>query len=294
MKSILIFSSLVMTLAIGCGGGESTPADGSTPPEDGGADAKLADGSVDAAADTDTPTPDTSPPDAEPDAGETDPFSFFVTSLDTMRSQSGSSDGFGGDLGGLAGADGICQTAAAAVGAGGKTWRAFLSVTDGGGGSPVNAIDRIGDGPWYDRNGRLVAMNIAGLIGDRPSGDAQTVDDLPDETGLALSILGDTHDVMTGSGEDGRLRSMSSATTCNDWTSSVGPGSESQVYCGHSWPRTGGPGGPGGGGSGGSHWISAHPMRGCSPGVNLVQDGPGSGDCVGCGGGWGAIYCFAL
>src|SRR5687768_1620379 len=68
---------------------------------------------------------DASPPDAAP----LPPFSFFVTSLETMRAQSGSVDGFGGDLGGLAGADAICQTAAANVGFGGKTWRAFLSVT---------------------------------------------------------------------------------------------------------------------------------------------------------------------
>jgi len=44
----------------------------------------------------------------------------------------------------------------------------------------------------------------------------------------------------------------------------------------------------------GQSWITAHRVRGCAPGVNLVQDGPGSGDCVGCGGGYGAIYCFAL
>src|SRR5262245_33405057 len=113
-------------------------------------------------------------------------FSFFVTSLATMRMQSGSQDGFGGNLGGLAGADAICQRAAADAGFGGKAWRAFLSVAKGPTGGPAHAIDRIGDGPWYDRNGRLVAMNRAGLLQARPAGDPQSVNDLPDEAGVGL------------------------------------------------------------------------------------------------------------
>ena len=52
---------------------------------------------------------------------------------------------------------------------------------------------------------------------------------------------------------------------------------------GHSWPA-----------QSGQHWIRAHTARGCSPGVNLVQNGPGTGTSVGAGGGWGGIYCFAL
>ena len=56
-----------------------------------------------------------------------------------------------------------------------------------------------------------------------------------------------------------------------------------QYNAGHSWPA-----------QSGQSWIAAHPLRGCAPGVNLIQDGPGSGDCVGCSGGYGGIYCFAL
>ncbi|MBK9033435.1 MAG: hypothetical protein IPL61_19570 [Myxococcales bacterium] len=63
----------------------------------------------------------------------------------------------------------------------------------------------------------------------------------------------------------------------------VGPGSENLVRCGHAWPAMSG-----------MNWITAHRVRGCAPGVNLVQNGPGTGDTVGAGGGWGAIYCFAL
>ncbi|HTM22459.1 MAG TPA: hypothetical protein VL172_18185, partial [Kofleriaceae bacterium] len=218
--------------------------------------------------------------DAAPDADD-GPFSFFVTSLATMRAQSGSQDGFGGDLGGLAGADEICRQAAAAVGFGDKTWRAFLSVTDGGDGQPVNAIDRVGTGPWYDRAHRLVAADAAGLVQNRPDGDPAIMNDLPDETGAPLSLLGDAHDVMTGSDTEGHLLFDDPVTTCQDWTSAVGPGSEGQVAAGHSWPA-----------DSGSNWIAAHALRGCAAGVNLIQDGPGTGDCVGCSGGYGAIYCL--
>lgn len=207
-------------------------------------------------------------------------FSFFVTSLATMRSQSGSMDGFGGNLGGLTGADRICQNAAAAVGAGAKTWRAFLSTYNNG--TPIHAIDRIGSGPWYDRNGRLIAMNRAGLLtGNRPAGDAATINDLPDENGTPLTTLGDSHDVVTGSNTMGMLDGASAAATCNDWTD-ASAGSPT-VRLGHSWPA-----------SSGQHWIRAHTARGCSPGVNLTQNGPGTGTSIGAGGGWGGIYCFAL
>jgi hypothetical protein len=230
----------------------------------------------DATGSLDAGSPDAAPPEEK--------FSFFVTSLDTMRAQSGSADGFGGDLGGLAGADQICQTAAANVGFGHKTWRAFLSVAVGPDGVPVHAIDRVGDGPWYDRNGRLVAMDRAGLLSTRPAGDPQSVDDLPDEQGRGLTTFGDTHDILTGSNEQGMLDGTTPAATCQDWTSAVGPGSVNMVRCGHSWPAMSG-----------QHWIRAHRVPGCAPGVRTTFTPPGEeGDTVGGQGGWGGIYCFAL
>ncbi len=229
-----------------------------------------------------TPTPEAGATDAGADApAAATRFSFFITSLDTMRAQSGSQDGFGGDLGGLAGADKICTTAAAAVGFGHKTWRAFLSTYNAG--APVHAIDRIGPGPWYDRTGRLVAKDRAGLLSTRPAADTAIANDLPDETGQGIRRLGDSHDVMTGSNMMGQLDGTSEVATCNDWTSAVGPGSENKVRCGHSWPA-----------NSGQHWIQAHRLNGCAAGVNLIQNGPGMGNTVGAGGGWGAIYCFAL
>ena len=176
-----------------------------------------------------------------------EPFSFFVTSIGAMQDQSGSIDGFGGDLGGLEGADEICRKIAATVDAGHKTWRAFLSATDDGQGNVVHAIDRIGEGPWYDRNARLVASSLEGLLQERPDGDPQVAADLPNEFGIAQKQYGDNHDTLTGSNEQGQLNDPDPASTCQDWTSKVGPGSEKKVMGGHSWPREpkdddGGPG----------------------------------------------------
>ena len=75
-------------------------------------------------------------------------MSFFVTSTNP---------GKGGNLGGLAGADAHCQSLAAAVGAGSKTWHAYLSTNS------ANAKDRIGSGPWYNSKGVLIAQNVAEL-----------------------------------------------------------------------------------------------------------------------------------
>src|SRR5215217_7800194 len=71
-------------------------------------------------------------------------MSFFVTSVGS---------GKGADLGGLEGADQHCQRLAQAVGAGGKTWRAYLSTQGLGGATAVNARDRIGRGPWQNAKG---------------------------------------------------------------------------------------------------------------------------------------------
>src|SRR5580704_8430298 len=71
-------------------------------------------------------------------------MTFFVTSTPV---------GQGGDLGGLAGADAHCQELAAAVGAGNKIWRAYLSSTEPPNRKAVNARDRIGNGPWQNSKG---------------------------------------------------------------------------------------------------------------------------------------------
>src|ERR1700704_7080750 len=83
-------------------------------------------------------------------------MSFFVTSA---------GPGKGADLGGLEGADRICQQLAQAAGAGGKTWRAYLSTQAAGGGQAVNARDRIGNGPWVNFKKEPVAQNVDDLHG---------------------------------------------------------------------------------------------------------------------------------
>ena len=249
-----------------------------------------------------SPRGDTDGPLGEWCTGQDEDFSFFITSMDALWILSDSTPGdmnggFGGDFGGLEGADDICQTIAAATGFGHLTWHALLSATDDGAGNQVHAIERIGTGPWYDANGRLVATGIDGLLADdRPDGDARTVDDLPDECGVPLSLLGDSHDIITGSNQQGRLDSSDQNSTCDDWTSTTSgvtshPG-DGAVMCGHSFPRSssGGPPGPGGDGA---NWISDHGVAGCAPGAVIVQGRPG-GDCIGCNGGYGALYCFAL
>jgi hypothetical protein len=227
-------------------------------------------------------------------------FSFFVTSMQAMQKLSGKNEGFGGDFrfgkaDGLAGADEICrQTAELGMkGAGTKTWRAFLSAV----GPPVvNARDRIGTGPWYDAKGRLVSQTLADLFGARPKADAAIANDLPNERGEPNHFVGesgftpgvevDNHDTLTGSDQNGMLYQNNKSATCQDWTSSAGNGGQPRL--GHSWPRSKSTGV-------GAYWISDHEARGCAPGFYLDFEMPaGSGDCVGCGGGYGGIYCFAL
>jgi hypothetical protein len=237
----------------------------------------------------------------------TEKFSFFVTSLKAMIELSKNEDGFGGDLrfgetgdgAGLRGADKICTTIAEkSMPGNNKTWRAFLSATKGADGNPVHAIDRIGEGPWYDRAGRLVSQNKTSIANVRPEGaDEAIINDLPNEDGVPNHEpdLGqgevDNQDVLTGTNEEGMLFSMDAGSTCNDWTSSEESG---EPHCGHSWPRMGGPG-PGGGS--GNNWMSALDESGCAPGVWIVEAGPPGENgtkSVGDGGGYGGIYCFAL
>jgi hypothetical protein len=267
-------------------------------------------------------------------------FSFFVTSYEAMQRLAKTPNGFGGDLrygqpDGLAGADKICAEIAESsmVGASAKGWRAFLSVTQGPGGLPVHAIDRVGNGPWYDRLGRVVALTRAELANTRPGGaDPTILNDLPNEAGIPNhapdgTMQVDNHDVLTGTNSMGQLFSSDWKFTCHDWTSSLGADGTPRV--GHSWPRMGGrPGGSSTAGRGGSpvtgggggfpiagaggfpvggasgfaggidtaNWMSALTEAGCAAGASLIEMGPPNpqNPTVGSGGGYGGIYCFAL
>jgi hypothetical protein len=234
-------------------------------------------------------------------------FSFFATSMEGLLSLAPDPvNGFGGDFGGLEGADEICTTLARQGNpSDSKTWVAFLSTSGIAGGMAVDAIDRIGEGPWYDYNGRLFAEGLDSLFGnsDRPDGDPQLSEMFSDEFGEPIqpSDEVDNHDMLTGSNKEGRLYADTAVATCNDWTDntlqadgeSTGGGmmgggmGGGAVPVGHAWPRSS---------TSGRHWIQEHGVNGCEPGINIVQGGgaPQGDYTVGAGGGYGGIYCFAL
>lgn len=233
--------------------------------------------------------------------GSTEPFSFFVTSLAGLQRLSGSPTGFGGDLrfgqaDGLSGADEICRQLAeySSPGAGCKTWRAFLSATAGPDGEPVHARDRIGEGPWYDRLGRLVAMNMDDLLQPWPVGaDPVIMFDLPNEDGIPNwnpdgNGEVDNHNTITGTNIDGMLFSEDWAFTCHDWTSSVG--TDGAPVIGFSWK----------GGAAefpGSRWYSnsfGGTEGGCAAEINLEYTMDFQARGIGARGGYGGFYCLAL
>ncbi len=229
-------------------------------------------------------------------------FSFFVTSLKAIQKLSGSQNGFGGDFrfgktgqgAGLLGADSICECIAemSMPGSKVKKWRAFLSVTKGPDGKQVNAIDRIGRGPWYDRTGRKFSDSLPQLLNTRPAGaEAEIKNDLPNEDGIPNHYpepggpAQDNHHFVTGSKTDGTL--YSSTATCDDWTSTTATG---KPRCGFSWPRN-----MGGGGAGSSgHWISGFDCCGCAAGIQITNTNDTRTNIIGCAGGYGGFYCFAL
>lgn len=198
---------------------------------------------------------------AAPAHAQSGEMSFFLTSA---------GPGNGANLGGLAGADRHCQELATAAGAGGKTWRAYLSATASAGQPAVNARDRIGSGPWYNAKGVLIARNVAHLHSDSANLTKQTVLTEKGDTVQGRGDRPNRHDILTGSRPDGTLLTGDTDTTCNNWTSA----GEGSAQLGH-FDRTGGGANP-------TSWNSAHASRGCSQ-ENLQSTG---GD--------GLFYCFAI
>src|SRR5262249_22468583 len=94
---------------------------------------------------------------AAPQLPQAPNMTFFVTSV---------GPGKGAALVGLEGADQYCQQLAKRHGAGGKTWRAYLSTQAADGKPAVNARDRIGNGPWQNFKGDIVAQNLDDLHSD--------------------------------------------------------------------------------------------------------------------------------
>jgi hypothetical protein len=271
-------------------------------------------------------------------------FSFFAVSLTFIKSKAPCSGtdgktclgGLGGDLrngksNGIDGADSLCTEAAKKANpTDNHQWRAFLSASSYNG-AVLNAIDRIGSGPWhsappkyqnkssYSSDGLLVASNKTGLLKTRPNGDTTTIvyngvnqsqgagtaqswpfsQCLLNEYGNCVQADGDTHDTLTGSKSDGTYAGTTTST-CSDWTSST-TGSGAPAF-GHSWPRqlnatdTA------------ANWINTGEAGeiACGAIINVGTTnymssggGPGGGTSssygggVGSCGGYGAFYCFA-
>jgi len=185
-------------------------------------------------------------------------MTFFVTSAGS---------GKGADLGGLAGADTHCQQLATTVGAGGKTWHAYLSTNAAAQGGAVNARDRIGNGPWQNAKGAVVAKDVDDLHGP---GSNLNKDTALTERGNFVAGFGMTpnwHDALTGSQPDGKAFPSNLNLTCGNWTSSTFGSAE----LGHI-DRT----------PNNSSWNSAHMSRSCSQ-PDLIATG-----------GNGLFYCFAV
>jgi hypothetical protein len=190
-------------------------------------------------------------------------MTFFVTSA---------GPGQGADLGGLEGADRHCQELAEAVGAGGHTWRAYLSTQAEDGTPAVNARDRIGTGPWQNVKGVVIATDIEQLHGDNQIAKTTALN----ENGEVVNGRGDKpnrHDILTGSQPDGTAFAAGEDRTCGNWTES---GAEGAAMLGHHdrmGLRDDAP----------SHsWNSSHPSRGgCSQ------------EALRSTGGDGLFYCFA-
>jgi hypothetical protein len=187
-------------------------------------------------------------------------MSFFVTSSNPK----------GGNLGGLAGADAVCQSLAQAVGAGGKTWHAYLST------STVDAKSRIGNGPWFNAKGVQIASSVADLhsANNKISPETALTEKGTSPTYLKKDAKGEVqrpdgqlqHDILTGTNEDG----TKNADTCKDWT--VGDDS-AKAMLGHADRMGRNPGV--------NSWNAIHPSQGCG----MAQLEPTGGS--------GLMYCFA-
>lgn len=193
-------------------------------------------------------------------------MTFFVTSA---------GPGKGADLGGLEGADRHCQTLATAAGSTGKTWKAYLSTQAVGAATAVNAKDRIGNGPWQNAKGAVVAKSVADL---HSAGNNITKQTALTEKGEGVNGRGDTpnmHDVLTGSQADGTAFPADKDMTCGNWTKS-GAGSAMVGHHDRIGLRDD---------AESKSWNTSHPSRG--------PDGGCSQNDLKSTGGAGLLYCFA-
>ena len=195
-------------------------------------------------------------------------MTFFITSA---------GPGKGGNLGGLEGADRHCQSLAQAVGAGGRTWRAYLSTQATKLAEPdfVNARDRIGTGPWHNVQGALVARSVDDLHSANSNLNKQTALDEKGKMVNGRTEKPNTHDIITGSRPDGTAfpGAPFPDMTCSNWTNGGDSGAAMTGHHDRAGPIENG---------WAVSWNSAHPTLGCSP------------EKIRPTGGEGLFYCFAV
>ncbi|MGE3335379.1 MAG: hypothetical protein AB7I36_17165 [Rhodospirillaceae bacterium] len=183
---------------------------------------------------------------------------FFVTSVGSGR---------GGDLGGIAGADRHCQELAEKAGAGNRIWHAYLSANPTATSPAVNAISRIGEGPWANAAGEVIARNTWELHDDVLNTIAY--DSALTEKGERLDPK--AHSIMTGTLPSGKAFQAGGTATCDNWTSS----DKGAVQVGH-MDRKGDRALPAP-----NSWNSARQINSCSPtGLSEAES-------------LGLFYCFA-
>jgi hypothetical protein len=193
-------------------------------------------------------------------------MTFFVTSAGS---------GKGADLGGLEGADQLCQRLAQGAGAGSKTWRAYLSTQAADGKPAVNARDRIGNGPWQNFKSEVIAQNVDDLHG---ANNKLGMQGSLTERGTMVAGVGYTpnyHDVLTGSQADGRAFPAGEDRTCKNWTSST-QGAAMLGHIDRKGLRDD---------DASKSWNASHPSRGAEGGCSQND--------LRSTGGFGMIYCFA-
>lgn len=196
-------------------------------------------------------------------------MTFFITSA---------GPGDGANLGGLDGADAHCAKLAAAAGSSLSNWKAYLSVNakiDRSSGKAkvipgVNARDRIGNGPWHNARGVLIARNVDDLHSASNPIDKDTGLDERGNPVNDRSKKPNHHDILTGSDPQGMYSTAGADTSCSGWTSN----GEGSAIVGHhdraglsqDWHML--------------SWNSAHGTVGCGK-----DDLPKTG-------GNGLFYCF--
>jgi hypothetical protein len=255
----------ISALVVACGSGRSLNF-GGTPQQDGAATA---------AATAAPPSPQVDPPasrGADAAAAADAPGAQSATDVPRLAADatalpnaaawlgffvsSAGSGARGGNLGGIAGADALCQQLARAAGAGARSFRAYMSASAIGPAPVIHARDRIGAGPWYNHAGALIATNVAALHSDGipPS-------KMSDEYGRPIPVT--EHGILTGTSKEGLQ--VAPRSSCLDWRSAS---DEREAIVGFTDKDA-------------KSWGSAGNVS-CDP-IDMLSQGSG-----------GRIYCFSL